>query len=68
MSEMKWQQIKTVPKAGSGLLYWQQSRHVEDATFYTDDDGNWSYMLFDGETVNDKPTHWMPLPPPPEDV
>jgi hypothetical protein len=65
---MKWNPIETAPKAGSGLLYWKQSRHVEDATFYMDDDGNWSYMLFDGGTVNSRPTHWMPLPPPPEGV
>ena len=45
------------------LLYWDKTGHVEDGRlFVIDDDNNISHCLFDGERLNDEPTHWMPKP------
>lgn len=57
-----WQPIETAPISGSGLLYWARSGHIEDASFHQNEDGTWGYTLFDGETLNDSPTYWMPTP------
>lgn len=64
MSE--WQPIETAPTEGRGLIYFGKSGHVEDASFHADEDGGWMYVLFDGEQLDDSPTHWMPLPLPPD--
>lgn len=55
-----WRPIKTAPMSGAGLLYWARSGHVEDAAFHQNEDGTWGYTLFDGETLNDRPTYWAP--------
>ena len=44
------------------LLYWRNSNHIEDGTLHHDDDGNLFHVLFDGERLNDEPTHWAPMP------
>ncbi len=66
MSE--WQPIETAPRR-IPLLVWHPGFGM----------GGWNVMAFDGsewrETVNDgralkegyEPSHWMPLPPPPQD-
>lgn len=36
--------------------------HIEDATFVMADDGNWIYLLFDGETLNIHPVSWARIP------
>jgi hypothetical protein len=45
------------------LIRFAKSGHIEDATFHQDEysDG-WTYCLYDGERLNDGPSHWMPLP------
>lgn len=74
MSEMKWQPIDTAPKDGTSFI---------GIALYTIDDNEnpilWqvSYVgdgvsgqfqsVHDGEPFWGL-THWMPLPPPPEDV
>ena len=45
------------------LLYWDKTGHVEDGYLYYDLDGEHLFhCLFDGEALNDQPTHWMPMP------
>lgn len=50
------------PLNESILLFWEKSRHVEDGVLYLDDDGQIYHYLFDGESLNDEPTHWMYMP------
>lgn len=45
------------------LLYWEKSRHIEDGTIIlTEDMKGFTHILFDGERLNDEPTHWMYIP------
>lgn len=59
-----WINLKeSIPVYGEKvLILFSNSGHVEDATFHEDVEGGWIYMLFDGECLNDSPTHWMPFP------
>lgn len=60
MSE--WQKIKTAPRDGTLVLV-GDSRAVMVARF------DWKYVEWisvPGAWVQ-RPTHWMPLPPPPEE-
>lgn len=59
-----WEPIKSAPKDGTKIIaYWAKSDHCEDATLHYYDDGErWYHVLFDGQQLNDEPTHWMPMP------
>ena len=66
---MEWQLIETAPKDGTPIIVYPNI----DVTFwgYTKDDsdpygwvGSYSYTTDDFNTLS--PTHWMPLPAPPE--
>jgi hypothetical protein len=64
MAEMKWRPIETIPDEGNFLVYRHGIMHVVDA------ENRISYGLeapgfFNGD-VYVCPSHWMPLPPPPE--
>ena len=49
------------PPAGVKVLaYWEKTGHVEDVEFFHDD--GLCYVLFDGETLNDFPSHWAEMP------
>lgn len=64
---MDWQPIKSVPLEVKVLIIFKNSGHVEDATFYQMNDGEGVYYrLFDGETLNDFPTHWAAFQEPPK--
>ena len=70
---MNWQPIETAPKDGTEVLvfwpYWSRKPFI---AFYSGDVGGW-----DGERclspthceayAERAPTHWMPLPEPPEE-
>lgn len=60
---MNWQPIETAPKDGEYILVY--AGRVTVAWF---SDGEWlDGMNHDGyEHETHSPTHWMPLPPPPE--
>lgn len=72
MSEMKWQPIETAPKDGREILLFDRD---DLPTVFA---GKWAPVAGDGgwwiyadELLQDAcaeafPTHWMPLPPPPE--
>jgi len=45
------------------LILFENSGHIEDATIEPAPNGEgWIYCLFDGETLNDEPTHWEDIP------
>lgn len=74
---MEWKKIETAPEGEHILLYWPHGERgvggMECATFYRYED-SWSYWTHGGPNSgldwdprdNEKPTHWMPLPPPPK--
>lgn len=49
------------------LLYFgSYGGHIEDGCIGDDGDGPYHYF-FDGDSLQQEPTHWMPLPEPPTD-
>ena len=64
MSE--WINCKKVspPHETSVLGLWADG-HIEDVEFSDDGEDSVYHWLFDGESRDSEPTHWMPRPPPP---
>ena len=60
MSEWIKIEDETPPMDEKCLAYWSASKHVEDVIFFWDD--GLCYVLFDGEILNDFPSHWMWAP------
>lgn len=73
---MDWQPISTAPKDGEWIiatdgrevepLAWVEDGYGDGYTGWAYGSTSWGGTLYDG--TNDaamKPTHWMPLPPPP---
>ena len=68
---MSWQPIETAPKDGEAVLLWcpadedwqsfVTSGWYESGIF----DRRW-YACTDEQPMEPQPTHWMPLPAPPE--
>lgn len=58
-----WQLIKTAPQDGTTILGFERLRNnpIELLRFV---EGRW----LDPETWSAKPTHWMPLPPTPDEI
>lgn len=44
------------------LLYWEKTGHIEDGELYITVEGEIDHVLFDGESLNDAPSHWMYIP------
>ena len=44
------------------LLYWERTGHFEDGTLYYDEDGELRHYLFDGESLNEEPSHYALIP------
>lgn len=76
-----WQQIETAPRDGTVIDVWLGDCDESDRQFYCDADTRrspaWGWKNgkfrpcseFPGTmTVFVQPTHWMPLPQPPEDA
>jgi hypothetical protein len=73
---MKWQPIETAPKDGTEILVYKRYRKYQEwvgkdeydfyihISFY--DGGDWYISAYDPPWGN-QPTHWMPLPEPPND-
>jgi len=61
-----WRSIDSAPKDGTVILGWWNSECIETITFrgnawtWSSDGDSWSH--------GGGPTHWMPLPQPPEDT
>lgn len=60
---MEWQPIETAPRDGTRILvfYPVLDGHIFTAGF---EFGTWQSGIWDGR--REQPTHWMPLPEPPE--
>lgn len=59
---LEWRPIETAPRGGMELLLWVPTGgwHIG---FFNDETRQWD----DGDYMDDlRPTHWMPLPEPPE--
>ncbi len=78
---MEWQPIETAPKDGTLVLLWQKNSFPGPGsaiigsfrTDQNDEDGEplWLENDYDDWSTGyastpSHPTHWMPLPPPPE--
>lgn len=64
-----WQPIETAPKDGRLLLVFDRSGRGSMVAWY--DLGSWQSHELDspwGGNYCPTPTHWMPLPEPPEDA
>lgn len=72
-----WQPIETAPKDGTKILGYDPDIGVSTMSYF--DDGSlvfysksWIIALFDvcdecyPKPIGINPTHWMPLPPPPQ--
>ncbi len=72
---MDWQPIETAPRDGTEILLWAPDySHRAGIGAWCDVIGAWSadigsmedgVAVFEGDC--DGPSHWMPLPAPPED-
>lgn len=65
---MEWQPIETAPKNGRGAFWAAAAYEVHGSgamePVYVDFYGDWR-NLYTKQVIAWKPTHWMPLPPPP---
>ena len=72
-----WQPIETAPKDGTKIIVWTVHDEVEVSEWfrttgdeYVEAEGGLyrkeNKLYYEGWNGN-KPTHWMPLPPPPTD-
>lgn len=71
----EWMPIESAPRDGSFvLLYPGRELRVSMGNYYTSEDEDpefsniWQCMDSDAEPSWCTPTHWMPLPSPPESV
>lgn len=58
----EWQPIETAPKDGESILAWLPHLALPGCIYYSG--GHWRWVTNGGWAG--VPTHWMPLPPPPE--
>jgi len=72
MSKSDWQPIETAPKDGTEILVWRKPIRVvaqwvkKDQSFGVED--SWTFLTeAEGYDSDYRPTHWMPLPLPPEE-
>jgi hypothetical protein len=69
---MKWQPIESAPKDGTEILGWDKEGKYASVSFkVTRYYCNWENKYRDSKSwwkgnVTCTPTHWMPLPKPPE--
>jgi len=71
VNKSQWQPIETAPRDGTNLwLFSGSDDPCQFVGFYADDPSG-PYWAYAEQLVMDvagqaNPTHWMPLPPPPE--
>lgn len=65
---MNWQPIETAPKDGTGFLaFWGKDTALDERSFGVVVFVSGEYRNTDDYgTTYGKPTHWMPLPEPPQ--
>ena len=68
---MEWQPIETAPRDGRHVLTFQEMQEPSEVVMKYDSWCDlWVYadeLLSDVDPAPEQPTHWMPLPAPPED-
>lgn len=66
---MEWIRVKDrLPELGVGVIgYFQYNKHIEAITFSVNEHGKTVYMFDDGDSFEQMPTHWLPLPAPPKE-
>ena len=62
---MTWQPIETAPRDGSEILLWDKEFEACAVGYFFEPFAQW--VAFPGCTEEVNPTHWMPLPQPPEE-
>lgn len=65
---MTWQPIETAPIDADLLLLYEPGYGVRSGFWYEDDSGREFWVCVETRTITDgkaSPTHWMPLPEPP---
>lgn len=60
-----WQSIETAPRDGTEIIAYFGMTNPKYAESVRWSHGQWAWAQ-DGDYPLDGPTHWMPLPPPPE--
>lgn len=61
---MEWQPIETAPKTTRHILVWLPAIQCTAIASWWDD--KWTHA-FGGSMYPNEPTHWMPLPAPPQE-
>lgn len=70
--KMEWQPIETAPKDGTTILFWDDLMDYQIGSWseYEDPDGEpregWNDGIFPIIGDSGQPSHWMPLPQPPQ--
>jgi hypothetical protein len=65
----KWQPIETAPRDGEWISLWCKGQPLSlpaGVPAFWEDDLGWVAVRDDDLLLTDNPTHWMPLPAPPE--
>ena len=63
---MTWQPIETAPKDGTEILLWDKEFEAYAVGYFLKPLAQWT--AFPGGIMDDvSPSHWMPLPEPPEE-
>ena len=62
----KWKPIETAPKDGTSILAWGDNWSEPEKCIYVNERWYIVNVLDDMGLVN--PTHWIPLPEPPEET
>ena len=65
---MEWQMIENAPKDGTSvLLYWPGRRSIRTGSWMRPSPEYVHHWCMDDKwTPGEDPTHWMPLPSPPD--
>jgi hypothetical protein len=66
----EWKPIETAPKDYTKFLAYRRGTIAEASCFVRDDGEMWAFGGISAHldvSPDIKPTHWMPLPPPPVD-
>lgn len=62
----QWQPISSAPKTTRSILVWCPERQNQYLVYWDDRyEGEWR-TVGGGTVLTESPTHWMPLPAPPE--
>ncbi len=64
---MKWQTIETAPKDGTRILVWRPREDRDNPAHHGIDRWSDYSQSWWNSRRDQQPTHWMPLPPPPEE-